>query len=164
MALRKYPYGYKIANGKIEICEEEEKKIKRIYREFIEGKSMYKIAAELFEEEDPYFSDTKKKAACKVSAILRDRRYTGDEGYPPIIDTEIFEKTQGRGKAYAVPNHANKKEKPVFEIKTDTIYRPTPKVKKLEQELMTELKSSQDSEGLRDRILHLAAEKYRCIR
>ena len=86
MAFRKFPYGYTMNSGELDICEDEANNIRRLFTEFLDGKSMYSIALALFNENDPYFNDTKKKAACKVSSILRDKRYSGADGYPAIID------------------------------------------------------------------------------
>ena len=80
MPLKKYPYGYEMKNGEIIISEEEAKYVKYIFNSYISGKSMYSISIELFNNDTPYFNDTKKRSGHKVNAILRDKRYNGADG------------------------------------------------------------------------------------
>lgn len=164
MALRKFPYGYSMSGGELVICEDEAETIRRAFAEFLDGRSMYSIALALFSENYPYFNDTKKKAACKVSAILRDRRYSGADGYPAIIPPEVFERAEQKaGKAYAVSKRECKTASVRAEVKQVTTYKPNDKVKELESRLGAMLIGNCDSEEIRDMILRLAAEKYSCI-
>ena len=161
--IRRFPYGYTMINGTITVCEEEAGYVRRIYRELLEGSSMYSIAGRLYNEGIAYFKDSQKKSACKISMILRDRKYTGIDGFPEIIDTETFEKAQFSRKPYALKTKGNKKDVPVFDIKIDTVYTPSQSVMIMEQEIKNNLRNCQDSEKLRNMILQLAAEKYNCI-
>ena len=90
MASKKTPYGYILAEGKIAVDVEEADIIRRIFDERANGLSGSKIGAALFDEQIPYFSEDKKKAIDKVYGILRDGRYCGTDGYPPIISEEVF--------------------------------------------------------------------------
>ncbi|PYG86704.1 recombinase [Ruminiclostridium sufflavum DSM 19573] len=47
MIQRHMPIGYKLVNGKIEVQEEQAKTVKRIFKDYINGKSMTAIAKEL---------------------------------------------------------------------------------------------------------------------
>ena len=161
--IRRFPYGYMMVNGKMTVCEEEAGYVRRIYDEILDGSSMYSIAGRLFREKVAYFNDSQKKSACKISMILRERKYTGIDGFPEIIDTETFEKAQVSMKPYALKNTGNKKDVPVFDIKIDTVYTPSQAVIIMEREIKSQLCNCQDSEQLRDKILQLAAEKYNCI-
>ena len=90
MASKKTPYGYILAEGKIAVDVEEADIIRRIFNEKADGLSGSKIGATLYDEQIPYFSEDKKKAIDKVYSILRDGRYCGTDGYPPIISEEVF--------------------------------------------------------------------------
>jgi len=78
--MRHLPFGYKIENGKAKIDEVTSEQVRKIFRSYLEGYSLLKIA---------------KKTGAKashpsISLILRNRRYLGDGFYPPLIDPEIF--------------------------------------------------------------------------
>lgn len=90
MASKKTPYGYILAEGKIAVDVSEADIICRIFAERADGLSGSKIGTTLFNERIPYFSEDKKKAIDKVYSILRDGRYCGTDGYPPIISEEVF--------------------------------------------------------------------------
>ena len=164
MAVKKYPYGYMMVRGKIKIYETEAEKVRRLFSKYIAGKSMWAIGVELLNENDPYFSGTKKKAYCKVSMIIHDNRYTGTDEFPAIIDKKIFEQARERWKDNVFLNMISKKKVPEFVIKNDTIYTPCVSVIKHENELKKKINGSFDSEEIRDLILQLAAEKYKCIK
>ena len=163
MAVKKYPYGYMMVRGKIKIYETEAEKVRRLFSKYIAGKSMWAIGVELLNENDPYFSGTKKKAYCKVSMIIHDNRYTGTDEFPAIIDKKIFEQARERWKDNVFLNPIQKKKVPKFVLKNDTIYKPGESVIKLENELKRKIYGSLDSEEIHDLILQLAAEKYKCI-
>ncbi|MCR5109457.1 MAG: recombinase family protein [Ruminococcus sp.] len=90
MAIKKTPYGYILAEGRIAVDIDEAEIIRRIFDEKANGLSGSKIGAALFDEQIPYFSEGKKKAIDKVYGILRDGRYCGAGGYPAIISEDIF--------------------------------------------------------------------------
>ena len=90
MAIKKTPYGYILAEGKIAVDVAEAEIIRRIFDEKANGLSGSKIGAALFDEQTPYFSEDKKKSIDKVYGILRDGRYCGADGYPAIISEDIF--------------------------------------------------------------------------
>ncbi|WP_303800196.1 recombinase family protein [Ruminococcus flavefaciens] len=93
MAIKKTPYGYILAEGKIAVDVEEAGIISRIFDEKANGLSGSKIGAALYDEQIPYFSEDKKKAIDKVYGILRDGRYCGADGYPAIISEDVFGST-----------------------------------------------------------------------
>ena len=90
MASKKTPYGYILAEGRIAVDVAEADIIRRIFAERADGSSGSKIGAALHDEQIPYFSEDKKKAIDKVYSILRDGRYCGTDGYPPIITEDVF--------------------------------------------------------------------------
>ena len=90
MAVRKTPYGYIIANGRIAVDAEEAEVIKRIFSDRISGLSGIKIGAALYAEHIEPFTESEKKAADRIYSILNDERYCGADDYPTIISEETF--------------------------------------------------------------------------
>ena len=94
MSARNLPYGYKMEKGIVLINEQEAEYIRRIFDMRISGMGVYAIGKMLYEEQIPFFNETRDKAIKKASAILYKPVYIGDEKYPPIIEREKFEKIQ----------------------------------------------------------------------
>ena len=88
MNTRLIPYGYKMENGVLLVNKEESKQVRRIFEMRINGTGVYAIGKTLYEEQIPFFSDTRDKAIKKASAILYKPIYTGAKGYPAIVDKE----------------------------------------------------------------------------
>ena len=104
MSFRKLPYGYRLERGTIAIVEEEAAIIRAIFKGRSDGKSTRKMAKEL--HDIPYFSDITQNASCKISKILYNARYIGAEGYPPIVEMNVFEQVQAlRGESFN-PKHS----------------------------------------------------------
>lgn len=90
------PLGYDIVEGKAVINEEEAEQIKTIYAGYLLGLTM-KAAAKMAGLDITH---------SRVKNIMQNKRYLGDEYYPPLIDEETFhaaeierkrrEKTLGR--------------------------------------------------------------------
>lgn len=95
MAVRKTPYGYIIANGRIAVDAEEAEVIKRIFSDRISGLSGVKIGAALFVEHIEPFTESEKKASDRIYSILNDERYCGADDYPTIISEETFAASRG---------------------------------------------------------------------
>lgn len=75
------PYGYQIENGKAIIDEQAAEQIKTLFQSYLAGDSLAMAA---------------KKADIKsfhagIGRMLQNKRYLGDEYYPAIINTDIFE-------------------------------------------------------------------------
>ena len=90
MAVRKTPYGYILANGRIAVDAEEAEVIKRIFADRISGLSGVKIGAALYAEHIEPFTESEKKAADRIYSILNDERCCGADDYPTIISEETF--------------------------------------------------------------------------
>lgn len=78
------PYGYRIKNGKAVVDETEAEQVRKLYTGYLEGLSLKNATKEA-------------KMECyhaTASRMLQDRRYLGDDFYPPIIDEKTFEKAK----------------------------------------------------------------------
>ena len=90
MAKRTIQYGYKLENGKIAIDYGEAEIVREIFRLYIENSSLKKVADELNRREVVYFKGKIGWKKHRVALIIENKRYIGDECYPPIIDDELF--------------------------------------------------------------------------
>ncbi len=92
----KFPFGYKFEKGEVHIVEEDAKIVRRIFEDRINGVTSPKIGSALYAEKIPYFSDSLAKAEDKVMTILRNERYFGADGLPPVITEEIYQQARSK--------------------------------------------------------------------
>jgi DNA invertase Pin-like site-specific DNA recombinase len=95
-------YGYEVVEGKVRIIPEQATIVKRIFEEFINGRSYAKIARDLNSEQIP----TKSGKQWQIQTIiqtLQTETYTGKNSYnnikqknifPKIISTQTWNKAQ----------------------------------------------------------------------
>lgn len=90
MKIRSLPFGYRIRDGKVCVDERNSSTVRMIFEGYIQNASYQKLADMLERQRVPY---TPEKHWNKniVARILKDRRYIGDEGYPPIIAQDEFQ-------------------------------------------------------------------------
>jgi len=91
---RHLPIGYKIADGKIAIVEEEAEVVRKTYVDFTSGVSMYQIAKEFTENGMINANGKVSWNHGSIGKILQNCKYVGDEYYPSIVSEEIFDKAQ----------------------------------------------------------------------
>ena len=98
---RTQPFGYRMEFGKVVIDPDESSWVVYIYEQYILGESFKSLSDALCGTGIHYDVD-KPWNKNMVARILQDRRYTGDDRYPPIIDTCIFQQVdQKRNKKVA---------------------------------------------------------------
>lgn len=91
MSNRKQPFGYRVVMGEIVHHPQEAKLVEYIFRQYLSGSTFNALVAELRNQPTPY--DVGKVWNKNMLArILEDKRYTGDRGYPPIIEHEMLNK------------------------------------------------------------------------
>jgi len=86
------PYGYTMRNGKTVIEHDEAEIINHIFEEYIKGASLKDLAEELTLRKVAYSEKTDIWDKARISRIIDNSRYTGNDEYDPIIDEDIFEK------------------------------------------------------------------------
>lgn len=96
MVQRHMPLGYRMVKGKIEIDSEKAELVKLIFREYLEGNSMYRIAGKMMELGALNASHKPTWTHGTVGKILQNQKYQGDGYYPPIIEKADFEQAQKR--------------------------------------------------------------------
>ena len=161
MNTRLIPYGYKMENGVLLVNEEEAEQVKRIFEMRVNGAGIYAIGKMLYEEQIPFFTDTRDKAIKKASAILYKPIYTGAKGYPAIVDKETFDKVQAmKPQAFRKP-----KNEEVAEIETEEYQfianEETETMRAKIEQMITD--RTVDGTAVREMIFALAAQNYSCI-
>ena len=162
MNTRLIPYGYKMENGVLLVNDEEAVQIRRIFEMRVNDMGVYAIGKMLYEEQIPFFTDTRDKAIKKASAILYKPIYTGAKGYPAIVDKDTFDKVQAmKPQAFRKPKNEEtaktENEEYVFIANEETETMRA----KIEQ-MITE--RTVDGTAVREMIFALAAQNYSCIR
>ena len=87
MGNRKQPFGYKMALGEIVIQEAEAKLVQEIFLRYIAGESLNELTEALRQQDIPY-DEGRLWNKNMIARILADTRYTGEKGYPKLIDEE----------------------------------------------------------------------------
>ena len=162
MNTRLIPYGYKMENGVLLVNEEEAEQVRRIFEMRVNDMGVYAIGKMLYEEQIPFFTDTRDKAIKKASAILYKPIYTGAKGYPAIVDKDTFDKVQAmKPQAFRKPKNEEtaktENEEYVFIANEETETMRA----KIEQ-MITD--RTVDGTAVRELIFALAAQNYSCIR
>lgn len=76
-------------NGTVAIHQEETKIVKRIFSEYLSGKSLLKIADRLNDERIEYMPGVYGWNKSRIRRLIEDERYLGTNDYPPIIDEDM---------------------------------------------------------------------------
>lgn len=96
------PYGYRIENGKAVIDETAAWRVRQLFENYISGDSLKKAAENA--------GVTGNHGTIKL--MLQNRRYMGDDFYPPIISEEMFnavaEELQSRAERLGRNGHVRK--------------------------------------------------------
>ena len=109
--LSQAPYGYRLdEKGGLLIHPEEAKVVRKIFGDFLSGKSIREIANELAQAQVPKLKGNPVWSATGVSYILTNERYMGDELFQKRFTTDAFpfRKVKNRGEKsqfYAEDTH-----------------------------------------------------------
>lgn len=87
MGNRKLPFGYKMEQGKIVIHKEEAAIVQDIFKEYLLGKSLKGLAEAMTEQAIPYDGERGWNKNI-ISRMLADCRYTGEKGFPKLIEPQ----------------------------------------------------------------------------
>ena len=89
--IRYLPFGYTIRNGHTVIEQQEADIVRNIFKAYIQGASLKEIAEDLTAKKIPYTERTCVWDKARISRILENAKYTGDEEFETIIDENIYE-------------------------------------------------------------------------
>jgi len=95
MKNRYIPYGYRLEQGQLAVEREEAKVVREIYGRYAQGQSFQDIADTLIKLNVPYSEGTPCWNKNNVKRIIENRKYIGEGGCPPILESEIFQTVRG---------------------------------------------------------------------
>ena len=101
------PYGYRLVDRQLEICEPEAEVVRRIFAEYLAGSSTLRIAEGLTADNVPFKGGKTSWRYQSISIILKNERYTGDM---------LFQKTFSED-ALPYRKRRNKGELPKYYVK-----------------------------------------------
>lgn len=104
------PYGYKVENGSPAVDETQAKQIRDMYAAYFSGLSLMEAAK----------TAGLPRTHSSAKRILRNRKYLGDEFYPPIIDQDTFDRAGKEISERAEKLGRNRKQKKKIESKSYT--------------------------------------------
>ncbi len=116
MINRKHLYGYHIENGVLTVCPEEAMVVKRIATLYLVGASYLTVSDALNREGIPFSPEVPLWNKHKVKRLLENPRYTGTDGYPPILGAAVFRAVQAQIRA-KTEGYAVKEKRPALQLK-----------------------------------------------
>ncbi|MCH5204952.1 MAG: recombinase family protein [Oscillospiraceae bacterium] len=162
---RSIPFGYCVVNGKYALNATEAEAVKRIFEQYIGGKSLKAIAAEMTV---PYIlgkPDWNKNMVCRV---IENRKYLGEGGFPRIISDDDFKR------AAEIKAERNTYRKPASQAKPQLIqameipiteYAPTEEIERMISEINRLIESENaDKNTITELIIKCAQLKYSAIK
>lgn len=158
---RNIPFGYCMVNGKYALNVPEAEAVRTIFAEYIGGKSLTTIAAEM---KIPYNSGKDVWNINMVCRVLENTKYLGNDIFPRIISNEDFE-TAARIKS---ERNTYRKLTPQdiprqFEI-TITEYVPTEEIQRMTNDINRLLGSENtDKKAVEELIVKCTQLKYTMI-
>lgn len=94
MKKRNLPYGYYFTKGSIAVQPQEQVILTEIYDNYLLGKSLLNIAAELNAQSIEFMPGIIGWNKARLKRILEDERYLGNDAYPAIITQETYDAVQ----------------------------------------------------------------------
>lgn len=158
---RSIPFGYCVVNGKYALNENEAEAVRKIFADYISGKSLKTIAAEM---QIPYNSRKEIWNKNMVCRVLENRKYIGENGYPKIISDEDFRQAariKSERTTYRKP--APQDDPQTIQI-AETEYIPTEEIQRITNEINRLIDSeNSDKSAIENLIIQCAQLKYSTI-
>lgn len=156
------PFGYCIINGKYALNTIESETIQKIFSDYINGKSLKTIAAEM---QMPYNSNKTAWNKNMVSRVLENKKYIGENGYPQIITEQEFEQAaQIRIERTTYRKPAPPTNRQYVSAIMITEYEPTEEIQRMTNEINRLLNSeTSEKENIETLIIKCGQLKYAAI-
>lgn len=110
MGNRKQPFGYRMEMGEIVIHPQEANLVEHIFQQYISGATYNILVAALQNQPLPY-DEGKAWNKNMIARILEDRRYTGESGFPAIIQQMMQEQALEKRSTKQVPSQKTETQK-----------------------------------------------------
>ena len=107
---RKLPFGYRLELGEVVIEPKEALTTQYIFQQYILGASYTELIEYLRGQDVPY-DQGRLWNKNMVARILENRKYTGQPGWPPIIDADIFERANEKRSSKVFPSQRTDAQK-----------------------------------------------------
>ena len=150
-----------MVNGKYALNASEADTVRKIFADYIGGKSLKTIAAEM---QIPYNTGKAVWNKNMVCRVIENTKYIGEDGYPQIIAAEDFEQA-----AY-IKVERNTYRKPALQDKPQQVeipmteYQPTEEIQRMTNEINRLLDSENpDKEKVEALIIMCAQLKYTTV-
>ena len=91
---RKIPFGYIIEGGVTQPHPQEANAVRYIFGQYLAGASLLAIAEDMTRQGPRYHQHTPAWNKNMVKRVLENAKYTGAEGYPPLVSNENFAAAQ----------------------------------------------------------------------
>lgn len=158
---RNIPFGYCMVNGKYALNASEADAVRKIFADYIGGKSLKTIAAEMTVPYNTGKVVWNKNMVCRV---LENRKYIGENDYPQIITSEDFNmaaRIKAERNTYRKPAPQNEPRRQEIMI---TEYEPTDEIQRMTNEINRLLDSENpDKEKVEALIIMCAQLKYTTV-
>ena len=158
---RSIPFGYCMVNGKYALNVPEAEAVRKIFADYIGGKSLKTIAAEM---QIPYNTGKAVWNKNMVCRVLENKKYIGENGYPQIVTAEDFEQAayikveRNTYRKLAIQDKLQQVEIPITE------YQPTEEIQRMTNEINRQLNSENpDKEKIEALIIMCAQLKYTTV-
>ena len=116
MTNRKILYGYQIQHGELAIVPQEAEVVQRVTALYLDGLSYQRISDILNRDGLPFSAETPLWNKHNVKRLLENPRYTGEDGYPPMIERGTFNTVQSMIRE-KTSHYAKTEKRPVLRLK-----------------------------------------------
>lgn len=166
MKNRKMLYGYVVEQGELRVQLEEAVVVRRVMTLYAEGLSYQKIADILNEDGILFSREVPAWNKHKVKRLLENPRYTGTNGYPPIIEQAVFQQVQQQIRDKTA--QYSKRERPAPKAatceETTASYIPSDEVIRLTNAINRGLEHPDTPEDVVALILQGISARYDCLK
>ncbi len=158
---RSIPFGYCMVNGKYALNAPEADAVRKIFADYIGGKSLKTIATEM---QIPYNMNKAVWNKNMVCRVLENKKYIGENGYPQIITSKDFDlaaQIKSERNTYRKPAPQGEPQRTEIPI---TAYEPTNEIQRMTNEINRQLDSENpDKEKIEALIIMCAQLKYAAV-
>jgi len=151
-----------MVNGKYALNATEAESVRKIFSDYIGGKSLKTIAAEMTVPYNIGKAVWNKNMVCRV---LENRKYFGENGYPQIVSESDFglaAQIKAERNTYRKPTPRDEPRQPEISIME---YAPTEEIRRMTNEINQLLDSENpDSNKVEELIIYCAQLKYMSIK
>ena len=162
MKNRSIPFGYCVINGKYALNTAESEAVQKIFSDYIGGKSLKTVAAEMA---IPYIKGKHMWNKNMVCRVLENSKYIGENGYPQIVSKHEFEQAA----QIKAERTTYRKSVPQINLQPTnaviiTEYNPTDEIQRMTNEINRLIDSeTSDKENIEMFIIKCAQLKYTAI-